>query len=227
MLLALFLQMVNIVNIMPTIGNTNNLSPFQAMLGRNAKMEDICPHKPLETVLVSKNNDITNRTGNQNMMKAIFLYASNIHIASKQRTEFTFLTIDTLEKITRASGDKLKVNQIHVDKINRLSNSPNSLLFWPFLQKLKAKKKQGRPRKQARTEEIIQLQELHTHTEKDYEGMARHYEEIILATPTKEKEDTNQSPSLGELLQNAQILDRKRIREIEPHVDKNTLLQVS
>jgi hypothetical protein len=113
------------------------------MLGRNAKIEDICPHKPLETVLVTKNNDITNRTGNQNMTEAIFLYASNIHIASKQRTEFTFLTIDTLEKITRGSGDKLKVNQIHVDKINRLSNSPNSLLFCPSFQKLKAKKKQG------------------------------------------------------------------------------------
>ena len=55
--------------------------------------------------------------------------------------------------------------------------------------------------------------------------MARHYEEIILATPTKEKEDTNQSPSLGELLQNAPILDRKRIREIEPHVDKNTFME--
>ena len=52
MLLALFLQMVNIVNIIPTRGNTNSLSPFQAMLGRNAKMEDTCPHKPLETVLV-------------------------------------------------------------------------------------------------------------------------------------------------------------------------------
>ena len=72
MLLALFLQMVNIVNIMPTRGNTNNLSPFQAMLGRNAKMEDTCPHKPLETVLVSKNNDITNRTGNQNMTRQFF-----------------------------------------------------------------------------------------------------------------------------------------------------------
>jgi hypothetical protein len=55
--------------------------------------------------------------------------------------------------------------------------------------------------------------------------MARHYEEIILATPTKERKDTNQSPSLGELLQNAPILDRKRIREIEPHVDRNTFME--
>ena len=103
MLLALFLQMVNIVNIMPTRGNTNSLSPFQVMLGRNAKMEDTCPHKPLETVLVSKNNDITNRTGNQNMIEAVFLYASNIHVTSKQKTEFTFLIIDTLKKITRGA----------------------------------------------------------------------------------------------------------------------------
>jgi len=90
--------MVNIVNIMPTRGNTNNLSPFQAMLGRNAKMEDTCPHKPLETVLVSKNNDITNRTGNHNMTEAIFLYASNIHVTSKQKTEFTFLTMTHWKK---------------------------------------------------------------------------------------------------------------------------------
>ena len=147
MLLALFLQMVNIVNIMPTRGNTNSLSPFQVMLGRNAKMEDTCPHKPLETVLVSKNNDITNRTGNQNMIEAVFLYASNIHVTSKQKTEFTFLIIDTLKKITRGAGDKLNVDQQHITKINRLANAPNSLLFCPSFQKIKAKRKQGRPRK--------------------------------------------------------------------------------
>lgn len=144
MLLALFLQMVNIVNMMPTCGNANNLSQFQALLGRNARMEDTCPHKPLETVLVSKHNDITNRTGNQNMTEAVFLYASNIHVASKQMMEFILLTMDTLKKITRGAGDELHAEQQHIDKINRLVNSPNSLLFFPSFQKLRAKKKQGR-----------------------------------------------------------------------------------
>jgi hypothetical protein len=71
MLLALFLQMTNIVNIMPTKGNNNGISPFQAILGRNARLNDICP---LETVLVAKHNDVTNRTSNQNVVEAIFLF---------------------------------------------------------------------------------------------------------------------------------------------------------
>ena len=63
------------------------------------------------------------------MTEAIFLYASNIHVTSKQRTEFTLLTIDTLEKITRGAGDKLNVDQQHIEKINRMSNSPNHCYF--------------------------------------------------------------------------------------------------
>ena len=72
---------------------------------------------------------------------------------------------------------------------------------------------------------IGQRQELFTRSEKDYEGMAKHYEEIILATPRKERDEENQFSSLGELLQNAPILDRKRLREVEPHVDKNTFME--
>ena len=67
MLMALFQQMTDIINIIQTRGNHNNLSPFQAMLGRSARMKDICPHKPLETLLVSNYNDVTNNTLNENM----------------------------------------------------------------------------------------------------------------------------------------------------------------
>ena len=120
MLLALFLQMTNIVNIMPTKGNNNGMSPFQAILGRNARLNDICPHKPLETVLIAKHNDVTNRTSNQNVVEAIFLFASNIHTTSKSKPEFSYLTVDTLEVITRGEGTPFRIKDFHIDKINRL-----------------------------------------------------------------------------------------------------------
>ena len=123
---------------------------FQAILGRNARLVDICPHKPLETVLIAKHNDITNRTSNQNVIEAIFLFASNIHTVSKSKPEFSYLTVDTLEVITRGEGTPFRVKDFHIDKINRLSNAPNSILFCPSFQKAKAKRRQGRPRKEVK-----------------------------------------------------------------------------
>ena len=160
-----------------------------------------------------------------NMTEEIFLYASNIHVTSKQRTEFTFLTMDTLEKITRGAGDKLNAEQQHIEKINRLANSPNSLLFCPSFQKLKAKKKQGRPRKQAKIEELTQNNDIFTTTETNYESLSKHYEELLATTPRKEKDESTQSPSLGDILQNAPLLGRKRHREVEPHVDRGTFME--
>ena len=142
MLLALFHQMTNIVNIMPTRGNNNSRLPFQAILGRNARLNDICLHKPLETVLGAKHNDVTNRTSNQNVVEAIFLFSSNIHTTSKSKPEFSYLTVNTLEVITRGEGTPFRIKDFHVDKINRLSNAPNSLHFCPSY--MKAKVSQGK-----------------------------------------------------------------------------------
>ena len=116
------------------------------------------------------------------------------------------------------------MDQQHIEKINRLSNSPNSLLFCPSFQKLKAKRKQGRHRKQAKIEDLNQ-NHLFTTTENNYESISKHYEELLAATPRKERDESTQSPSLGELLQNAPILDRKRSREVEPYVDRGTFME--
>jgi len=59
---------------------------------------------------------------------------------------------------------------------------------------------------------VDQRPELFTRNENDYEGMAKHYEEIILATPRKERDEETQPPSLGELLQNAPIKKTKGSR---------------
>ena len=48
---------------------------------------------------------------------------------------------------------------------------------------------------------------------------------MLAVTPRKERDESTQSPSLGELLQNAPILDRKRLREVEPHVDRGTFME--
>ena len=223
MLLALFLQMTNIVNIMPTKGNNNGRSPFQAILGRNARLADICPHKPLETVLIAKHNDITNKTSNQNVIEAIFLFSSNIHTVSKSKPEFSYLTVDTLEVITRGEGTPFRVKDFHIDKINRLSNAPNSILFCPSFQKAKAKRKQGRPRKEIK--EPTEIRSLHPPqftAETTTEVQIQTYEDFLTATPRKRSREEGEAMSLGDLLQSALILGRKRPREVEPHVNRNT-----
>jgi hypothetical protein len=211
MLLALFLQMTNIVNIMPTRGNNNGRLPFQAILGRNARLNDICLHKPLETVLGAKHNDVTNRTSNQNVVEAIFLFASNIHTTSKSKPEFSYLTVDTLEVITRGEGTPFRIKDFHVDKINRLSNAPNSILFCPSFMKAKAKRKQGRPRKEVKDiAEIRSSHPIQLADETNTQAQINEYEEFITATPRKSTREDVEDMTLGELLQSAPILGRKR-----------------
>jgi hypothetical protein len=164
MLMALFLQMANIINILPTRGNNNNASPFQAMLGRNARMKDVCPHRPLETILVAKHNDTTNNTSNENKTEAVFLYATNIHLMPKGKPEFEFLTVNTLEKITRGEGDSFKPLPTHIEAINRLASSPNSMLFCPSFQKFKNRRSKGRPRKNAGEMNTDTHNQIHNHT---------------------------------------------------------------
>ena len=117
------------------------------------------------------------------------------------------------------------MDQQHIETINRLSNSPNSLLISPSFQKLKAKRKQGRPRKQAKIEDLNQNHDIFTTTANNYESISKHYEELLAATPRKERDESTQSPSLGELLQNAPILDRKILREVKPHFDRGTFME--
>ena len=57
MLYAVYLQMVSIVNILPTKGNYQGLSPYQTMYGNNVELEQVCPHYPLDMVLVAKKNN--------------------------------------------------------------------------------------------------------------------------------------------------------------------------
>ena len=222
MLLALFLQMTNIVNIMPTKGNNNGRSPFQAILGRNARLADICPHKSLETVLIAKHNDITNRTSNHNVIEAIFLFSSNINTVSKSKPEFNYLTVDTLEVITRGEGTPFRIKDFHIDNINRLSNAPNSILFCPSFQKAKAKRKQGRPRKEIKDSTEIRSPRTPQFTaEATTEVQIQAYEDFLTTTPRKNPREEGEDMSLGELLQSAPILGRKRAREVAPHVNRN------
>ena len=116
-------------------------------MGRGAKIQDVCPHRPLETVLIPKHNDFTNRTSNTNMSKAIFLHAKNIHMA-KDRPEFEYLTLDTMEVVTRGVGINFEPDTETIDKLNSLANSETSKVFCPSYTKTKAKRRQGRPKKQ-------------------------------------------------------------------------------
>ena len=145
-LLSLYFQICNIVNILPTSANTFNYSPYQIIMGRGAKIQDICPHRPLETVLVAKHNDVTNRTTNENMTKAIFMHTKNIHLP-KDKREFEYLTLDSMEIITRGEGIPFELDTETIEKLNSLASSETSKLFCPSYTKTKAKRKQGRPRK--------------------------------------------------------------------------------
>ena len=149
-------------------------------------MKDVCPHRPLQTILVAKHNDTTNNTANENKTEAVFLYATNIHLMPKGKPEFEFLTVNTLEKITRGEGESFKPLPTHIEAINRLAGSPNSLLFCPSFQKYKNRKKKGRPRKvtdETNTNDIdyITSQGGDTHT--------------MLTTPTRDPAPRHFSPN--------------------------------
>jgi len=163
-------------------------------MGRGAKIQDICPHRPLETVLVAKHNDQTNKTTNENMTKAIFLHTKNIHMP-KDKREFEYLTLDSMEIITRGEGIPFEPDLKTIERLNTLANTESSKLYYPSFTKTKSKKKQGRPKKQLPdvsegVREVGNLQQYEPVTDVDRE---------ILTTPVKHPTPTSPGPTLGEL----------------------------
>ena len=179
-LLSLYFQICNIVNILPTSANTFNYSPYQVIMGRGAKIQDICPHRPLETVLVAKHNDQTNKTTNENMTKAIFLHTKNIHLP-KDKREFEYLTLDSMEIITRGEGIPFEPDLKTTERLNTLANTESSKLYCPSFTKTKSKRKQGRPKKQLPdvSEGVREVGNLH-----QYESVTD-VDREILTTPVK------------------------------------------
>ena len=135
---------------LPTSANTLNHSPYQVIMGRGAKIQDICPHRPLETVLIAKHNDLTNRTTNENMTKAIFLHTKNIHM-TKIKREFEYLTPSSMEIITRGEGIPFEPDLKIIERLNTFANTESSKLYCPSFTKTKSKRKQGRPRNNCQT----------------------------------------------------------------------------
>ena len=97
-----------------------------------------------------------------------------------------------------------------IDRINLLASTETSKLFCPSYKKTKAKRKQGRPRKQLPevsegVHEITNLRQYeHTVTDPAREIL----ENLILVTPLKHPSVTT-GPTLGELLQSAPILQKR------------------
>ena len=140
--MSLYFQICNIVNILPTSASTFNYSPHQVIMGRGAKIQDICPHRPLETVLVAKHNDLTNRTTNENMTKAIFLHTKNIHLP-KDKREFEYLTLDSMEIITRGEGIPFEPDLKTIERLNVLASTESSKLFCPSFTKTSLRGNKG------------------------------------------------------------------------------------
>ena len=110
-----------------------------------------------------------------------------------------------------------------IDKINSLANTETSKFFCPSYTKTKTKRRQGRPRKQLPdvsegVREIHNLPQYEKVTEVDRQ---------ILTTPEKQPTPMSPGPTLGELLQSAPILGKKRSREIEPHVSRDVFAEKS
>ena len=70
----------------------------------------------------------------------------NIHLP-KDKREFEYLTLDSMEIITRGEGIPFELDTETIEKLNSLASSETSKLFCPSYTKTKAKRKQGRPRK--------------------------------------------------------------------------------
>jgi hypothetical protein len=90
--------------------------------------------------------------------------------------------------------------------------------------KAKAKRKQGRPRKELKdTAEIRSSHPIPPQftVETNTEMQIQAYEDFLTATPRISSREEGEAMSLGDLLQSAPILGKKRAREVEPHVSRN------
>lgn len=220
LLLGCYLQMANIVNILPTSGNTGELSPMYALFGRGVNLDKVCPHRPLETVLVAKHNDYTNTTYRENMGKAIFLFASNIHI-KKDAPEFTYMMVDTLETVTRKKGIKCQINDELVKRINQMANTPTSRLFCPSFAKFTERKTKGRPKGpsgKVTADQMVSSKEIRR----------QETEQTISATPKPHEipnPEHNEEPTLRQLLQSAQTLGKIHARNSSPIVERGVFTE--
>ena len=135
---------------------------------------------------------------------------------SKDKPEFEYLTLDMMEIVTRGVGINFEPDTKTIERLNSLANSENSKLFCPSYGKIKSKRKQGRPRNQLPDvhEGVLEVANLQP---MEVTGIDR----IILATPEKQPTPMSPGPTLGELLQSAPILGKKRARETEPHVSRD------
>jgi hypothetical protein len=87
--------------------------------------------------------------------------------------------------------------------------------------KAKAKRKQGRPRKEMTTNEIKNSHPPQFTDDTNTEVQIQAYENLLTTTPRRLQREEGEAMSLSELLQSAPILGRKRARDIEPHVNRN------
>jgi hypothetical protein len=122
-----------------------------------------------------------------------------------------------MEIITRGEGIPFEPDLKTIERLNTLANTESSKLYCPSFTKTKSKRKQGRPKKQLPdvsegVREVGNLQQYEPVTDVD---------RYILTTPVKHPTPTSPGPTLGELLQSAPILGKKRSKEIEPHVSRD------
>ncbi len=113
------------------------------MHGNNVELEQVYTHYPLEMVLVAKKNDETNRTSNESMVEALFLFASNINIKKGKTPKFTYLALDTLKPITRGAGIKMRIDQKYTTKLNQVAMTLTSQFFCPSFAKLSKHYREG------------------------------------------------------------------------------------
>ena len=126
---------------------------------------------------------------------------------SKVKPEFEYLTLDTMEIVTRGVGIKFEPDTATIEKLNSLANSETSKIFCPSYTKTKAKRRQGRPKKQLPdisegVRDINNLPQYEQITEVDRQ---------MLTTPIKQPTPMSPGPTLGELLQSAPVLGKKRL----------------
>jgi hypothetical protein len=70
---------------------------------------------------------------------------------AKDKPEFEYLTLDTMEIVTRGEGIHFEPDTKTVGRLNTLAITESSKLFCPSFTKTKSKRKQGRPRNNCQT----------------------------------------------------------------------------
>ena len=126
LLIALYVALVQLGNIMPSRHNVGHMSAFQFLTRERARVEHIARHAPLSLAEVPVEALQANKSGKAKTVTCLALHPVRPHLNSPV---WKYLTLDTFEVIERSNGVSLQWNAEWKTHLSELTCDPTSKLY--------------------------------------------------------------------------------------------------